>query len=182
MKGKGGGEGLHLTESLDDIARRCFEEEENQLPVTRAVGTFVQVMVVACVLAYFLNLTSGSPVLLATVVTVGTSIFAASRLLPRRLAARTLASFRAGDPKAVRRVYQFAVREFHQQVETHRTRTLGSDSEWGTARASLAEAADEAQRSESPTGRPAYSRSRTTSWPPVNRGRPRSWTKSSGPL
>ena len=44
-------------------------------------------------------------------------------------------------------VYRFAVHEFREQIERHRARTLGSRSEWGAARAELAMAVDEADRS-----------------------------------
>ena len=44
-------------------------------------------------------------------------------------------------------VYRFAVDEFRGQIERHRARTLGNESEWAAARASLVEAVDGAQRS-----------------------------------
>ena len=45
------------------------------------------------------------------------------------------------------RVHEFAVADFRERIAEHRARTIGANSEWGRARASLAEAADEAQRS-----------------------------------
>lgn len=147
MKGKGGGEGLHLTESLDDIARRCFEFEQSRFAEARRVGVFVQVMVLAIVVAFLLNLRTASAGLLAGLVAVGVAILAGSRLFLRMRVRRALAAFRAGDATAVAKVHRFAAREFRLQIGRHRARTLGADSEWGMARAALAEAADEAQRS-----------------------------------
>ncbi|MDE2795247.1 MAG: hypothetical protein OXL34_10555 [Gemmatimonadota bacterium] len=147
MKGKRGGEGLHLTESLDDIARRCFEFEQSRFAEARRVGVFVQVMVLAIVVAFLLNLRTASAGLLAGLVAVGVAILAGSRLFLRMRVRRALAAFRAGDATAVAKVHRFAAREFRLQIGRHRARTLGADSEWGMARAALAEAADEAQRS-----------------------------------
>ena len=149
MKGGKGGEGLHLTGSLDDIARRFFEAEAREKPVG---GYFIDslILLVGLVPAAFLtSLYPGyAPGILVGVMIVTVAVLTGSRLiLTRRRVPRSLAAFRAGDPDAVRSVYQFAVREFRQQIESHRARTLGSDSEWGIARGSLAEAADEAQRS-----------------------------------
>ena len=147
MRGKGGGEGLHLTESLDDIARRCFEFEQSRFAEARRIGVFVQVMVLAIVVAFVLNLPTASPALLAGLVAVGAAILAGSRLFLRIRVRRSLAAFRAGDATAVAKVHRFAAREFRLQIGRHRARTLGADSEWGMARSALAEAADEAQRS-----------------------------------
>lgn len=147
MKGKGGGEGLHLTESLDDIARRCFEFEQSRFAEARRVGVFVQVMVLAIVVAFLLNLPTASAGLLAGLVVVGVAILVGGRLFLRMRVRRALAAFRAGDGTAVAKVHRFAAREFRLQIGRHRARTLGADSEWGMARAALAEAADEAQRS-----------------------------------
>ena len=147
MKGKGGGEGLHLTESLDDIARRCFEFEQSRFAGARRVGVFVQVMVLTTVVAFVLNLPTASPGFLAGLVAVGAAILASSRLFLRRRVSRALAAFRVGEATAVGKVHRFAAREFRLQIGRHRARTLGADSEWGMARSALAEAADEAQRS-----------------------------------
>lgn len=60
---------------------------------------------------------------------------------------RGVAAFEAGETHAVQTVCRFAMKRFQQQIEVHRARTLGRDSDWGIARESLARAADEAQRS-----------------------------------
>lgn len=147
MKGEKGGEGLHLSESLDDIARRCFEFQQSRFGEATRVGIFVQVMVLAIVVAFVFSLPNGSPGLLAVLVAAGAAILGGSRLFLRIRVSRAFAAFRAGDPIAVRKVHRFAAREFRVQIGRHRARTLGADSEWGMARAALAEAADEAQRS-----------------------------------
>lgn len=147
MRGKGGGEGLDLTGSLDDIARRCFEFEQNRFAEARWVGVVVQVMVMVIVLTFVLNLPTATPGFLAMVVAVGASVFACSRLFLRVRVRRALAAFRAGEATAVGKVHRFAAREFRLQIGKHRARTLGEDSEWGMARTALAGAADEAQRS-----------------------------------
>ena len=99
--------------------------------------------------AFMTAIAPGSAVaILAALVLLAAVIMLGSRaVLARRRVSRALSAFHAGDPGAVRRVHDFAVREFRQQVEQHRARTLGTSSEWGAARSSLAEAAHEAQRS-----------------------------------
>lgn len=56
-------------------------------------------------------------------------------------------AYERGEPWAVARVHQYAVEEFRKLVAEHRERTLGDRSEWSRSRASLMEAATEAQRS-----------------------------------
>ena len=58
-----------------------------------------------------------------------------------------VAAYARGEPWAVARVHEYAVEEFRNRVAKHREKTLGDSSEWGRARASLMEAASEAQRS-----------------------------------
>ena len=58
-----------------------------------------------------------------------------------------VAAYERGELWAVVRVHEFAVDEFRNRVTEHRERTLGDSSEWGLARASLMEAASDAQRS-----------------------------------
>ena len=146
--GERGGDGLPPTGSLDDIARRCFASDEGGTPVSgKGVAMF---MILIIVVAY---LTSVYPADYALGFLLGlTGLVLATSSLSRSLLARirvrrALAAFRAGDSTAVGRVHRFAAREFRLQIERHRARTLGADSEWGMARAALAEAADEAQRS-----------------------------------
>ncbi len=146
--GERGGDGLPPTGSLDDIARRCFASDEGGTPVSgKGVAMF---MILIIVVAY---LTSVYPADYALGFLLGlTGLVLATSSLSRSLLARirvrrALAAFRAGDSTAVGKVHRFAAREFRLQIERHRARTLGADSEWGMARAALAEAADEAQRS-----------------------------------
>ena len=146
--GERGGDGLPPTGSLDDIARRCFASDEGGRPVSgKGVAMF---MILIIVVAY---LTSVYPADYALGFLLGlTGLVLATSSLSRSLLARirvrrALAAFRAGDSTAVGKVHRFAAREFRLQIERHRARTLGADSEWGMARAALAEAADEAQRS-----------------------------------
>lgn len=68
-------------------------------------------------------------------------------LLPRLRVSGRLKAFRAGELPAVLDVYRFAVDEFRAQIDLHRERTLGSGSEWATAREALVQASDEAERS-----------------------------------
>ena len=148
MKRGKGGEGLHLTGSLDDIARQCFEVEAREKPTPG--GRIVFLMFLLVVSAYLASLfpVGYAPAFIFGPFLVALAVFSGSRVvLVRRHVRRAMAAFHAGDPDAVRQVYRFAVREFSGQVMEHRARTLGSDSEWGMARGSLAEAADEAQRS-----------------------------------
>ena len=58
-----------------------------------------------------------------------------------------VAAYARGEPWAVARVHEYAVEEFRNRVAKHREKTLGDSSEWGRARASLMQAASEAQRS-----------------------------------
>ena len=70
------------------------------------------------------------------------------RFLPRRLRiSRRLKAYRAGEPEVVLNVYRFAVEEFRTKIAEHRTRTLGTQSEWALAREVLAEATDDADQS-----------------------------------
>ena len=148
MKGEGDGKGLHLTESLDDIARRCFASEEGGKPASgRGVAMFMMLIVVVAYLASLFPADYALVFLLGlTLLVLATSSLSRS-LLARTRVRRALAAFRAGDASAVAKVHRFAAREFRLQIGRHRARTLGADSEWGMARAALAEAADEAQRS-----------------------------------
>ena len=156
-----------MDESLEAVARRCFEREEAQrrekkkgwhLALARGwantpsasrdlaetVGCTWSLLKLGGLWLIF-GLVLGSGLLgfgsaLATL--------AAVRFLPaRQRMSRRLAAFRAGDPDATEAVYRFAVDEFRGQVERHRARTLGRGSEWGAARAELAGAVDDAHRS-----------------------------------
>ena len=58
-----------------------------------------------------------------------------------------IVAYERGEPSAVARVHEYAVEEFRNRVAEHREQTIGVNSEWGRARASLMEAATDAQRS-----------------------------------
>lgn len=60
---------------------------------------------------------------------------------------QSIAAYERGEPWAVARVHEYAVEEFRNRVAAHREKTLGDNSEWGRARASLMEAESDAQRS-----------------------------------
>ena len=146
-----------VTRPLDDIARRHYEAEARRFrliagrscgkALTRVFWSATCALVLWGVLLAFLPedvAVAGAPALLAGLLLL---LVAAPGLLARRHVSKGLAAFRAGEPDAVRPVCEFAVKEFRHRIEIHRARTLGSDSEWGVARTSLAERADEAQRS-----------------------------------
>ena len=67
-----------------------------------------------------------------------------SGLLKKWLVSLDVAQFRAGEPTAVVEVYRVAVKLFESRIRVHRAWTLGDESEWGTARAVLAEQGDRA--------------------------------------
>ena len=58
-----------------------------------------------------------------------------------------IAAYERSEPWAVARVHEYAVEEFRNRVAELREQTLGDSSEWGRARASLMEAASDAQKS-----------------------------------
>ena len=148
-----------MTASIEGIARRHYETEAADIRLTPGswLGLLGLLVPVAAVILGILSvvLESVSEVVSQLVVqsTAGVLLLLwlislpVSRLLARRRASRGLAAFRAGDLDAVRPVYELAVREFREQIKTHRARTLGANSEWAIARGSLATRADDAQRS-----------------------------------
>lgn len=75
-------------------------------------------------------------------------------LVKKWLVSSDVAQFRAGRPAAVLEVYRVAVKLFEARIGHHRARTLGSESEWGRARAALAE------RTDSASGQVVYWRAR----------------------
>ena len=155
--------------SIDALARRCFEREartaerelnaeiaESRNPADVKVigGCMVPLVVLAAVIAG----NAGGPAWFLGIVGLVTLIFAvgarekkapirAKRSAIRKAREDGIAAYGRGEPWAVLRVHEFAVDEFRDRIQTHRQRTLGTESEWGQARASLAEAADEAERS-----------------------------------
>ena len=153
-----------MSEPLEAVARRCFQQEEagrrarRKLETARRwantedqVGDLAETVGCAWPLLQFAGLWlvlggvtgSGTLGLLSAAGTL-----ALVRFLPPRLrVSRRLKAFRGGEPDVVLDVYRFAVHEFRGQIERHRARTLGRRSEWGAARAELARAVDEADRS-----------------------------------
>ena len=156
-----------MSEPLEAVARRCFAREEArkrkkkkrwQLDLARfwsntpsASRDLSETIGCAWPLLKLAGLGLAFGLLLDSVVLglgAGAGALALLRLVPPRLrVSRRLRAFRDGDPAATEAVYRFAVEEFRQQVERHRARTLGNESEWAVARASLVEAVDGAQRS-----------------------------------
>ena len=63
-----------------------------------------------------------------------------------RKAVRLMRAYRAGDPDAFELVPAYAIRSFRRQIETHRARTIGRNSEWQKARDPLHQARSEARR------------------------------------
>lgn len=156
-----------MSEPLEAVARRCFAQEEErrraekkkrQLQLARGWTTaggdsrdLAETIGCAWPVLQFaglwlvLGLVTGSGTL-GLLSTAGT--LALARFLPPHLrASRRLKAFQAGEPGVVLDVYRFAVDEFRGQIERHRAQTLGHKSEWGAARAELARAVDEADRS-----------------------------------
>lgn len=153
-----------MSEALEPTARRCFAQEEADRRAGRKLetarrwastedqsGDLAETVGCAWPLLRFAGLWLALGLLLGS----GTAGFLAAwitlillRFIPSRLREyRRLRAFRAGEPGVVLEVYRFAVHEFRKQIERHRARTLGSRSEWGAARAKLATAVDEADRS-----------------------------------
>ena len=154
-----------VTRPLDDIARRHYEAQATKfrLIAGRSLGeSLPRILWFAYAAAFFAVifgfglygvlaalLPADVAAAVARAVVSGLILLAIPTpyLLARRHVSKGLAAFRAGEPDAVRPVWEFAVKEFRRRIKAHRARTLGSDSEWGVARTSLAEKADEAQRS-----------------------------------
>ncbi len=58
-----------------------------------------------------------------------------------------LKAYHDGDAETLQQVHNYAMAHFHELIEEHRARTLGPESEWARARAPLAEALDDANKS-----------------------------------
>lgn len=153
-----------MSEPLEAIARRCFEREEADRTAKQKLETAQRwantdeetrnlVEAVGC--AWPVIKLAGLWVVLGGITGSGTAGFMGAgvtlvllRFIPPQLrVSRRLKAFRAGEPDVVLDVYRFAVDEFRGQIDRHRAQTLGSRSEWGAARAELARAVDEADRS-----------------------------------
>ena len=145
-----------MGEPLEAVARRCFKSEEakRREAARKRKGTDEDLReFYGCALPVlqFAGLWLVSGLLLgsgiAGFLTAGITL-TLLRFIPSHLrASRRLRAFQAGESSVVLDVYRFAVDEFRGQVEGHRARTLGSESEWGAARAELAGAVDDAHRS-----------------------------------
>lgn len=153
-----------MSDALEAVARRCFEQEEADRRARRKLERARRwasaddqirdlAETVGCVwpLLKFAGLWLVSGALLgsgtAGFLTAGITLMLLRFLPPHLRVSRRLRAFQAGEPGVVLAVYRFAVDEFRGQIERHRARTLGSRSEWGAARAELARAVDEADRS-----------------------------------
>lgn len=153
-----------MSEPLEAIARRCFEREEADRTARQKLETAqrwantdeeTRNLVEAAGCAWPVIKFAGLWVVLGGITGSGTAGFMGAgltlvllRFIPPQLrVSRRLKAFRAGEPDVVLDVYRFAVDEFRGQIDRHRARTLGSRSEWGAARAELARAVDEADRS-----------------------------------
>ena len=146
---------------LADIARRCFEAEvefkRKELVAEKSDEQMSQgclIVLLGVGVGSLLAVEFGAEAGLAFVMVALSGVLAWSILkLTRepdpfgRRVSNHLKAFRAGDPETVLEVHRFAVEHFRQKIQSHRARTLGSDSEWGKARTSLADALDEARRS-----------------------------------
>ena len=60
---------------------------------------------------------------------------------------KKLKAYYDGDAEVLQQVHDYAMAHFRQLIEQHRARTLGPESEWARARAPLAEALDDANKS-----------------------------------
>ena len=153
-----------MSEPLEAVARRCFAQEEaarrarqKAEAARRWANTDEETrnLVEAVGCAWPLIKFAGLWLVLGGVTGSGIAGFLGAgltlvllRFIPPQLrVSRRLKAFRAGEPDVVLDVYRFAVDEFRGQIERHRARTLGRRSEWGAARAELARAVDEADRS-----------------------------------
>ncbi len=132
-----------MTHGIEDIARRYYKAEaERNAPL----GSTLFAVVMLTILAVLATATGGGAAISIGLVALGIALAGVTALVARRHLSRGLAAFRGGDPNAVRPVCALAMREFRTQIEAHRARTLGSESDWQIARGTVAEKADDAQR------------------------------------
>lgn len=105
-------------------------------------------MIVGLLAAWFLFANPGVPRVLALLAVAGVIAFSGLSIAVDKAGIWSrLKAYRNGDSDAVQAVHRFAVEEFRREIGAHRARTLGSDSEWEQARASLAQALNEADGS-----------------------------------
>ena len=131
--------GVQLSGSLDDLARRCFEEDMRQAGAEPWIAVFATTVILASVVSIMATPVAAVPLLL---------LGGAGWLFGRRMqVSYRLRAYREGDAETLQTVHQFAVKQFRNAIESHRARTLGGDTEWGKARESLTRALDQAGRS-----------------------------------
>ena len=157
--------------SIDALARRCFERtaeaaesrldreiaRQKQMTNEQVSSSFTKVFPLVLVGSCAAAVAGGAGLALGVLgippLVWGVRAFARFQGSQRRRAQirKTvedgIIAYGNGQHWAVMQVHEFAVAEFRERIAAHRARTLGGDSEWGRARSSLAEAADEAQRS-----------------------------------
>ncbi len=131
--------GMRLSGSLDDLARNCFEHEMREGGSEIWIAVFAATVIVGSVLSIMTTPLAAFPLIAAGAIgwMYGRKIQVSSRLR----------AYREGDTEALQTVHQFAVRQFREAIESHRAKTLGSDTDWGKARESLTRALDQAGRS-----------------------------------
>lgn len=131
--------GMRLSGSLDDLARNCFEHEMREGGSEIWIAVFAATVILGSVLSILTTPLAAFPLIAAGAIgwMYGRKIQVSSRLR----------AYREGDTEALQTVHQFAVRQFREAIESHRAKTLGSDTDWGKARESLTRALDQAGRS-----------------------------------
>ena len=144
--------GVRVSGSLEDIARRCFEGE---LGLRRPSGCGCLTVGLALLMIGpgWALVTEGERAGI-TMLLIGVGILVVGRLMiwggtsaEQKLVSHRMKAFFDGEPDAVQLVHGFAAEEFRQQIQAHRARTVGRDSEWAVARRSLRKTADDAHRS-----------------------------------
>lgn len=125
--------------TLDDLARSCFEQEMREAGSEPWIAVFAGTVILGAVLSIMTTPLAAFPLVAAGAIgwICGRRIQVSSRLR----------SYREGDTEALQSVHRFAVGRFREAIESHRAKTLGSDTEWGRARESLTRALDQAGRS-----------------------------------
>ena len=138
--------------SLDDMAKRCFEGDLTlRLDGDRKIGgclAVAAIVVLGTVVASAAGLNDGGTALVFVVTCIlGVPIWRAISAHPEKTNVyHRLKLFRGGDIETMMHVYSFAVDHFRKQIQSHRARTIGTDSEWGKAREKLASTLDECRQ------------------------------------
>lgn len=148
------------TGSLDDLAKRHFGSEYDLAnPDTTGVGFALEgffAVTLGAVAGMLFAVRMDYPGAFLVVVLSAVAGFAFWKAITgtrsskrRKFVSDCLTLYRAGDPETVVEVQRFAVGCFRQEIQVHRDRTIGVESEWGKARAQLSAALDEARQLES---------------------------------